>query len=139
MKNNKNRIQNLYMSAWILHRKWLTEDPTARELKKVLNKAAYWFEVGAFVATLPRQSGKSTLLDKMFYSTPGSIKLSGVKDNSNLDWLLGKREQWSNTHLFIDEYDWIPADVLYKILDRDWASVTLIGSMKPNKGIKNDR
>ncbi len=90
------------------------------------HRPSFWWELGACVINTPRQYGKTTWLQKIAASYPAS-------DVCMISHLDPKINNWSGKttsqcHLFVDEPHLIKKEVLDLALDRDWASVTMIGT-----------
>jgi hypothetical protein len=109
----------------------------------------YWKEIGAFVSVLPRQSGKSmmlTILAKEFaknnenfiivvshdqmrrqFISNGISRENVVSIYYALDHMLNASTVYHN--LMIDEFNCIKRDKIDEILNRDWKTVTMVGTI----------
>lgn len=112
---------------------------------------AHWKEHGAFVSVLPRQSGKSIMLGKMFdirrkqeedalvitrttqdakdFSNKTGIHISNIQTVDRV-LLLYWGKYIADTHIFIDEFMHMDKSTLEQLLDWRWKSVTMVGTLK---------
>lgn len=122
----------------------------------IMNWVSYWKEYGAFVSVLPRQSGKSDMLIKIYQelkrkeATDSVLLVCGhkqaiprfIKDGISRKEIyyppgaqsLGRgfcKTAYRWTHLLIDEFDVIDRkNHLIHILDCPWKSVTMVSSLR---------
>lgn len=142
----------LYRWQWYITR---IKDIKANR-KNHLGMRLFWAECGAFISTLPRQSGKSTILIKMaeilnnkkekfIIVVPREYMkkhLIDIASNINPMYIRSNPgamisfypqsmdDRPENTHLLIDEYSYIHKQALGRIMSEDWKSVSMIGTLK---------
>ena len=110
-------------------------------------RIVFWKEYAAFTSIMPRQSGKTTMLGQManillddgkqilvfaenknsFYSKTGISR-----ELIQSEWFSSARMSCQNTldtHLLVDDFIHIRKSILNELLDKDWASVTMVGSL----------
>lgn len=143
---------DLELNRWMYHNTVHVHTAYARSTSEY---HSYWKEHGAFVSTLPRQVGKTEAIVKiaktiMSKNCPkdfigevlvvvpalqyksflqARIHPDKVKSAHNLEQEL-QGMNLSNTHLFIDEYDFIPKTTLNNILDHPWKSVSMFSTLR---------
>ncbi|MFA5023366.1 MAG: hypothetical protein WC523_00215 [Patescibacteria group bacterium] len=120
-------------------------------------KPVYWTQVGAFVSTLPRQSGKTTMLSLLIedfilkgedyilvthnlhmknnistnFLIPNNKICVVSSDANELMFYMGYNKIITNgCHLLIDEYQLIDNNVLMGVLNFDWKTVTMVGTVR---------
>ena len=122
-----------------------------------LRLRTFWSEYGVFVSTLPRQSGKSSMIIKMaeILRKEGEAFVIIVPNEQMKDNLSGMAPNipsalirsnpgasvtaygipyihigMENVHLLIDEYQIFHEQALSRMLDEDWKSVSMTGTLK---------
>lgn len=109
----------------------------------------FWKELGAFVSTLPRQSGKTKMLQKLINGfneekTPyivvvpsitmkdhlirRGINKNNIYSSSNIDHINGRIVP-QDTHLLVDEYCHF-GQSLEILLCHPWKTVTMVGTLR---------
>lgn len=103
----------------------------------------YWMEYGAFISIMPRQSGKTMMLERI----AKNYLESGEKVIIVTDWAKGKFSgmrkissillvnrcsgiKFNEYNLIIDEFDFISRKCFIDILNYKWKTVTMAGSKK---------
>jgi len=132
-------------NAYEAHQQYLKK---MEPMRRSLGRADYYKEMGAFIYTAQRQSGKTTFLvelanklDKTIlitptvamadsirnnFTVPTSCIFARTKDIDTLNMLYGTY----NHHLLVDEYQLLDQKELHNVLSYLWKSVTMIGSIK---------
>ena len=129
-----------------MHQDWLKKE-FPQTFKHIVTLSQWWKDVGAFTLLAPRQTGKTTFLKEVVAEKLKDgenvlvITAYEAMRNSFTEFLEDenftilyqrslKRLQGSNRthyHLFVDEFMHI--DELNSLLNHDWKSVTLVGSL----------
>lgn len=123
-------------------------------IPKIYNFAQYWKEYGAFVSTVPRGVGKTesiiklvkTLMSKncsedivgeflIVVPSPIYVRkfLKAQIHPDNIKFASSLRLEGLNlkdTHLFIDEYDYVSKNLLDGILNHPWKSVSMFSTLR---------
>jgi len=141
-------IAELEYQRWWLHQKWVQMSNPV--LKKLYSQRAYWKEVGAFVCTLSRQQGKTTLIKRIVKEVGGIIitPYNAMKDTFKEGDMPLFTEVWScnetkrqlvgfdtsDRHLFIDEFYMLEnfidgREIIESFLSKEWKSVSLFGTL----------
>lgn len=104
----------------------------------------YWMEYGAFISIMPRQSGKTFMLEKIAqnYLNKGE-KVIVLSTNSNIrkNRFNGVPKFYCKTYpskgitheeynLIVDEFDFVSKSYLKDTLSHNWKSVTMASSKK---------
>jgi len=111
----------------------------------------WWQEYGAFVSTVPRQSGKTNMLGKLAYIfdsrneyfmvvVPTQKYVKAFVNRTGVDRMRvtaatsmydrcfdGIRTR--DIHLLIDEYQRVDKPAIRELLNHDWKTVTMAGTM----------
>jgi hypothetical protein len=133
-------ISTLLEAMWDAHQARLDE-PALKDLRGIYNQSDYWKEIGAFIATPARQTGKTTLLIKLAERSENAMivvprtsmallirERTKVKSVVGTTALLGM--DYSKYDLFVDEFTYLSANDLERLLDKPWRSVTMFGTMR---------
>lgn len=98
--------------------------PERKELfQSIYTTPQFWLEVGAYIITLPRQSGKTYILEELLTMDTCLIRHT---DRNVFTKLVGT--DYRNKDLLIDNYELFDTDELTAILSFDWKSVTMTAS-----------
>jgi predicted AAA+ superfamily ATPase len=131
-----------------LHQEYLKQDAIVK-FKTILNTIEYWKEFGAFTCVSPRQSGKTTVLiqiaEELFRQEQQVIifvPTFSMRDliqkqfphQTNVAIYTNGQElphfSFSQYHLFVDEFMQIGQGKLDYLLNYNWKSVSLFGSLR---------
>ena len=141
-------IRYLEMARWHAHNEQIL--PERRKLwEKYIplsdQRSIWWKENGAFISTLPRGIGKTAMIkdlteemedrDEEFIVMASSVSFAeklkkhrGIKE-VYAPHTMPEGLEFSNTHLFVDEYQRIVGDTLNQLLKHEWKSVSLFGTL----------
>jgi len=137
------RLTDLELYRWKLHNKFIK----SKKHYNYMSWVAYWKEVGAFTSILPRQSGKTTMIAKMYNilisSGENAIIVSNSIDHLNINhginykdlYSIGTIESnnpiscFSDCNILIDEFNFIFGLSLSSLLNNPWKSVTCVGGL----------
>lgn len=114
--------------------------------------AYWWQEYGAFVSTLPRQVGKTSMLGLLvnYFSENNEFYMLVAPNKKMADNLISKTRvssknitlasdlynhcfngvQTSIVNILVDEYQFLERAQVANLLDNNWKSVTMVGTLR---------
>lgn len=133
--------------------KWLEAQKLMRDRvdwSHMMTTQGFWTEIAGVFFLSPRQTGKTTairdFIGQLKKKQPESrvvtvscfnVARELLQGPADIDLISGEVKPWlqneMNTrtdHLVVDEFMYLDTDVKSALLDKDWQSVTMVGSMR---------
>lgn len=147
------KLTDLELYRWKYHHDIYMNIKRVQDARKTSQRPSlFWKEFGAFVSVLPRQVGKTTMLQTIVNNLPESTPYIIVSPTSSManslmhnfkfpsanvyivDRLLKQLPGISigkvmNSYLLIDEFDYMRRGDLDNILNYYWKSVTMVSTL----------
>lgn len=140
---------DLEMYRWKFHHDVYL--PSIKSLKQRRHSCyQWWYEYGAFVSMLPRQVGKTNMLvalvnnfnesgEHYLFVAHDNRRAEDIRQKHGLTHVVGPGGVYegcfdgvltANINLLIDEYNLIEKHVIIELLDRDWNTVSMAGTLR---------